>query len=211
MSGLSLVAGAQVIDLISLKPFDMEAISKSIKKTRHAIVVEECMKTGGIGASLSAIINESLWDELDHQVRRHSPLKLLPCPVRCCSPNGHCSAGQGHRHCRLLCSPLCMDAGLQSPVLGQSHGLLSSFTVSMASSQGTRRVQVVRLAGLIVLLRSGTVSRLCAKVVWPVQVVRLSSQDVPTAYAYELEAATIVQPEQVVEAVQRVVGAAVPA
>ena len=29
------------------------------------------------------------------------------------------------------------------------------------------------------------------------QVVRLSSQDVPTAYAYELEAATIVQPEQV--------------
>ena len=44
-----------------------------------------------------------------------------------------------------------------------------------------------------------------------VQVVTLSSQDVPTAYAYELEAATIVQPEQVVEAVQRVVRAAVPA
>ena len=44
------------------------------------------------------------------------------------------------------------------------------------------------------------------------QVIRLSSQDVPTAYAYELEAATIVQPEQVVAAVQRVVsGAAVPA
>lgn len=38
------------------------------------------------------------------------------------------------------------------------------------------------------------------------QVVRLSSQDVPTAYAYELEAATIVQPEQVVAAVKRVVG-----
>ena len=37
MSGLSVVAGVQVIDLISLKPFDMEAISKSIKKTapRH--------------------------------------------------------------------------------------------------------------------------------------------------------------------------------
>ena len=40
------------------------------------------------------------------------------------------------------------------------------------------------------------------------QVVRLSSQDVPTAYAYELEAATIVQPEQVVEAVQKVVSGA---
>ena len=37
------------------------------------------------------------------------------------------------------------------------------------------------------------------------QIVRLSSQDVPTAYAYELEAATIVQPEQVVDAVKSVV------
>ena len=37
------------------------------------------------------------------------------------------------------------------------------------------------------------------------QVVRLSSQDVPTAYAYELEAATIVQPEQVIKAVKDMV------
>jgi pyruvate/2-oxoglutarate/acetoin dehydrogenase E1 component len=76
----------QVIDLISLKPFDMETISNSIKKTRNAIIVEECMKTGGIGASLSAIINESLFDELDHQVPlcvRHmcaTPLKTLALP-----------------------------------------------------------------------------------------------------------------------------------
>ncbi len=33
-------------------------------------------------------------------------------------------------------------------------------------------------------------------------------QDVPTAYAYELEAATIVQSSQVVEAVQKVCGGA---
>ncbi len=58
----------QVVDLISLKPFDLETISKSIKKTRKAIIVEECMKTGGIGASLSAVINETLFDDLDHQV-----------------------------------------------------------------------------------------------------------------------------------------------
>lgn len=43
------------------------------------------------------------------------------------------------------------------------------------------------------------------------QVIRLSSQDVPTAYAFELEAATIVQPEQVIEAVHKVVGTPVPA
>ena len=58
-----------MIDLISLKPFDMETISNSVKKTRKVIIVEECMKTGGIGASLSATINESLFDDLDHQVR----------------------------------------------------------------------------------------------------------------------------------------------
>lgn len=34
----------------------------------QAIIVEECMKTGGIGASLSAVIHESLFNELDHEV-----------------------------------------------------------------------------------------------------------------------------------------------
>ncbi|KAG1654079.1 hypothetical protein FOA52_005495 [Chlamydomonas sp. UWO 241] len=57
----------EVIDLISLKPFDIHTISQSIKKTKKCIIVEECMKTGGIGASLSAVINESLFDDLDHQ------------------------------------------------------------------------------------------------------------------------------------------------
>ena len=36
-----------LIDLISLKPFDMETIGRSIRKTNKVIVVEECMKTGG--------------------------------------------------------------------------------------------------------------------------------------------------------------------
>jgi pyruvate dehydrogenase E1 component beta subunit len=35
----------------------------------------------------------------------------------------------------------------------------------------------------------------------------LPPQDVPTSYAYELEAATIVQPSKVVEAVERMCGA----
>ena len=38
------------------------------------------------------------------------------------------------------------------------------------------------------------------------QVVRLSSQDVPTSYAFELESATIVQPQAVEETVRSVVG-----
>lgn len=37
------------------------------------------MKTGGIGASLSATIHESLFNELDHEVRA-APAGPLPCP-----------------------------------------------------------------------------------------------------------------------------------
>ena len=33
----------ELIDLISLKPFDMKTISKSIKKTNKVLIVEECM------------------------------------------------------------------------------------------------------------------------------------------------------------------------
>lgn len=40
---------------------------------------------------------------------------------------------------------------------------------------------------------------------------RRAAQDVPTSYAYELEAATIVQPEKVAEAVRKVCGARVAA
>lgn len=62
----------EIIDLISLKPFDMETISKSVRKTHKVIVVEECMKTGGIGAELVALISEQLFDELDAPVLRLS-------------------------------------------------------------------------------------------------------------------------------------------
>ena len=56
---------AELIDLISLKPFDMKTISKSIKKTNKVIIVEECMKTGGIGAELMSLIIEECFDDLD--------------------------------------------------------------------------------------------------------------------------------------------------
>ncbi len=62
----------EVIDLISLKPLDMETIGASIRKTHRVIIVEECMKTGGIGAELTASINDQLFDELDAPVLRLS-------------------------------------------------------------------------------------------------------------------------------------------
>ncbi|MCL2928918.1 MAG: alpha-ketoacid dehydrogenase subunit beta [Trichodesmium sp. St16_bin4-tuft] len=62
----------EVIDLISLKPLDFETIGTSIKKTHRVIIVEECMKTGGIAAELIASINEKLFDELDAPILRLS-------------------------------------------------------------------------------------------------------------------------------------------
>ena len=55
----------ELIDLISLKPFDLDTITASIRKTHRVVIVEECMKTGGIGAELVALISEHCFDELD--------------------------------------------------------------------------------------------------------------------------------------------------
>ncbi|GAB4283955.1 MAG: alpha-ketoacid dehydrogenase subunit beta [Oscillatoriaceae cyanobacterium] len=62
----------EVIDLISLKPLDLETIGQSITKTHRVIIVEECMKTGGIAAELIASINDKFFDELDAPVLRLS-------------------------------------------------------------------------------------------------------------------------------------------
>ena len=62
----------EVIDLISLKPLDFETIGASVRKTHRVIIVEECMRSGGIGAELTASINDRLFDELDAPVLRLS-------------------------------------------------------------------------------------------------------------------------------------------
>jgi pyruvate dehydrogenase E1 component beta subunit len=62
----------EVIDLLSLKPLDFETIGASIRKTHRVIIVEECMRTGGIGAELVASISDRFFDELDGPVLRMS-------------------------------------------------------------------------------------------------------------------------------------------
>jgi pyruvate dehydrogenase E1 component beta subunit len=58
----------EIIDLISLKPLDLATIGTSICKTHRVIIVEECMKTGGIGSSVRASIMEYFFDYLDAPV-----------------------------------------------------------------------------------------------------------------------------------------------
>ncbi|MEL6384083.1 MAG: alpha-ketoacid dehydrogenase subunit beta [Cyanobacteria bacterium J06626_18] len=62
----------EIIDLISLKPLDFETIGASVRKTHRVIVVEECMRTAGVGAEIIAAINDRFFDELDAPVLRLS-------------------------------------------------------------------------------------------------------------------------------------------
>jgi pyruvate/2-oxoglutarate/acetoin dehydrogenase E1 component len=56
---------AEVIDLRSLKPLDIETVVRSVQKTGHVVGVAEAYKTGGFLSELFAIINESAFDWLD--------------------------------------------------------------------------------------------------------------------------------------------------
>ncbi|HEY0754839.1 MAG TPA: alpha-ketoacid dehydrogenase subunit beta [Ktedonobacteraceae bacterium] len=49
---------SEVIDLRTVWPLDEEAITRSVEKTGRAIVVHEAPRAGGIGAEITAIINE---------------------------------------------------------------------------------------------------------------------------------------------------------
>ncbi len=61
---------AEVVDLRTLRPLDNEAIVRSIKKTNHAVVVNEGWRFCGYGAELSATIMEQAFDHLDAPVER---------------------------------------------------------------------------------------------------------------------------------------------
>jgi pyruvate dehydrogenase E1 component beta subunit len=56
---------AEVINLRSIKPLDVEAIVKSVKKTGHMMAVESGFPAFGIGAELLALTAEYAFDYLD--------------------------------------------------------------------------------------------------------------------------------------------------
>jgi pyruvate dehydrogenase E1 component beta subunit len=62
---------AEVIDLRSLRPFDMPTIIESVKRTHRLLVVYEGVKTLGIGTEISAAIAESeAFDFLEARIMR---------------------------------------------------------------------------------------------------------------------------------------------
>ncbi|CAD0094985.1 unnamed protein product [Aureobasidium vineae] len=55
---------AEVINLRSIKPLDVESIVKSVKKTGHMMAVESGFPSFGVGAELLALTAEYAWDYL---------------------------------------------------------------------------------------------------------------------------------------------------
>ncbi|MFM7599639.1 MAG: alpha-ketoacid dehydrogenase subunit beta [Pseudanabaena sp.] len=66
----------EVIDLISLKPLDMETIVASLRKTHRIVIVEEGMRCASIGSEIIASINDSYFDELDAPIVRLAALDV---------------------------------------------------------------------------------------------------------------------------------------
>lgn len=70
---------AEVIDLRSLRPLDMEPVIESFKKTNRAVIAEEGWRSYGIGAEVAARIYETALDYVDAPVQRVAQ-KEVPLP-----------------------------------------------------------------------------------------------------------------------------------
>ena len=61
---------AEVIDLRTLRPLDMDTVVASIAKTHRAVVIDEMWKTGSFAGEVMARIMELAFDQLDAPVAR---------------------------------------------------------------------------------------------------------------------------------------------
>lgn len=69
----------EVIDLLTLKPFDVDAVIRSVKKTHRCVIAHEAVVTGGLGAEIASQIQERAFYYLDAPVLRVGA-KNVPIP-----------------------------------------------------------------------------------------------------------------------------------
>lgn len=62
----------EVIDPRTIRPLDIKTIVESVKKTNRVVIAEESHPFAGVGAEISAEINERAFDYLDAPVKRVS-------------------------------------------------------------------------------------------------------------------------------------------
>jgi len=65
---------ADVLDLRTLQPLDIEAIYTSVKKTGKVIILQEDSMFGGVASDISALIMENCFEYLDAPVKRVASL-----------------------------------------------------------------------------------------------------------------------------------------
>ncbi|MDH7446588.1 alpha-ketoacid dehydrogenase subunit alpha/beta [Aquimarina sp. 2201CG14-23] len=66
---------ADVIDLRTLQPLDVDTIVESVKKTGKAIILQEDSMFGGVASDISALIMENCFQYLDAPVKRVASLE----------------------------------------------------------------------------------------------------------------------------------------
>ena len=70
---------AEVIDLRTIRPMDVDTVVASVMKTGRCVTVEEGWPQSGVGAEIAAQIMERAFDYLDAPVRRVTG-KNVPMP-----------------------------------------------------------------------------------------------------------------------------------
>jgi pyruvate dehydrogenase E1 component beta subunit len=63
---------AEVIDLLTLRPWDVDTVASSVAKTHRAVVIEECWPQCGIGADVVANLCDRVFFELEAPIGRVS-------------------------------------------------------------------------------------------------------------------------------------------
>lgn len=61
---------AEIIDLRSLWPMDLDTVVESVRKTGRCVIVHEATKTSGFGAELSALVQEHCFYQLEAPIGR---------------------------------------------------------------------------------------------------------------------------------------------
>lgn len=61
---------AEVLDLRSIRPLDVEAILETVRKTNRVLLVDESKGFGGVSAMVTQIIQEEAFDWLDAPIKR---------------------------------------------------------------------------------------------------------------------------------------------